>query len=570
MNFKIPVYLLALIAGYGVVGYLLRSSNLETPSVTSAAFSWFTYQGQDALFSNPLSEGSYQNPIMAGFYPDPSIVRVEDTYYMVHSSFAYFPGVPIFKSKNLVQWQSVGYVLDRPSQFSLGAIGTSRGIFAPTLRYNKGRFYLITTNVDGPQGNFLVTATDPSGDWSDPILLPEIQGIDPSMFFDDDGRVYITHNGEPEFGPLYDGHRAIWLWEFDPSSNRVIADSGRVIVNGGTNLQEKPIWVEGPHIFKRGSWYYLTCAQGGTAENHSQVIFRSTSIEQPFTAFKGNPILTQRDLPADRPNPVSATGHADFVQMPNGQWWAVFLATRPYDGEHYHIGRETYLLPVTWEQHWPVILPAGKAVPHQHPLPAAITIDPSLAANTGNFLWHDDFREEQLQWQWNFLRLPHPERYRTISGKGLELSASSIQLHDLQSPTFIGRRQQHHQFMAKTQLLPPAAGIRAGITVYQSERAYFFFYVERVDNTVYFTVDKRELSDLQTVASIPMTDIDPSALLDLEIHGKGAQFSFQAKISQSSEVRAFKVLTNVEGYFLSTQKAGGFVGNFIGLHVYSP
>ncbi len=294
------------------------------------------------------------NPILAGFYPDPSITRAGDAYYLVTSSFVYYPGVPIFRSTDLVHWTQIGSVLDRPSQLHVDSAGISRGIFAPVIRYHDGTFYMITTLIDRG-GNFIVTAKNPAGPWSDPIWLREVDGIDPSIFFDDDGRAYITNNGPPVETPLYEGHRAIWVQEYDVANKKMIGPRS-VIVNGGVDLAKKPIWIEAPHILKVKGQYYLICAEGGTADQHSEVVFRSSSPLGPYTPYSGNPILTQRHLDPSRAFPVTSTGHADFVETQNGEWWAVFLGTRPYANDTYNIGRETFLLPVRWVDGWPVIL----------------------------------------------------------------------------------------------------------------------------------------------------------------------------------------------------------------------
>jgi alpha-N-arabinofuranosidase len=245
----------------------LASSGLadERPAV---AFDWFRYEGRDPQFETPPAPGHYQNPVLAGFYPDPSIVRVADDYYLVNSSFAYFPGLPIFHSTDLVHWRKIGHAFDRRDQLRFeNGQGISRGLFAPTIRYHDGRFYIINTDVDGI-GNFIISASDPAGPWSDPVLLPAIDGIDPDLFFDDDGRGWIAHNGPPPGAPQYNGHRAIWLWEFDPGEMTLLTGSDRVLVDGGTDISRQPIWIEGPHLYKANGWYYLSCAEGGTEEGH--------------------------------------------------------------------------------------------------------------------------------------------------------------------------------------------------------------------------------------------------------------------------------------------------------------
>ena len=295
---------------------------------------------------HPLSgKDVVYNPILPGWYSDPSIcTNGEGDYFLVTSTFSYFPGVPIFHSRDLVNWKQVGHVLDRPSQLTgLGRQHTSGGIYAPDIKYNpKNRtYYMITTNVG--TGNFLVKTQDPSGAWSDPILLPQVQGIDPSLFFDDDGKAYIVNNDEAPGGkPEYDGHRTIRIVEYDVENDCTIGER-RIIVNKGVDPAAKPIWIEGPHLYKIDGKYFLMCAEGGTSDQHSEVVFRSDSPMGEYKPWHRNPILTQRHLPADRPDPVTCTGHADLVKTPDGAWWGVFLGCRPTKKGFENLGRETFL-----------------------------------------------------------------------------------------------------------------------------------------------------------------------------------------------------------------------------------
>jgi alpha-N-arabinofuranosidase len=253
----------------------LSAAKLMPGSAPPVAFEWFEYTGRDAVFCAPLAPGHFRNPIFAGFYPDPDICRVGDDYYIVNSSFAYFPGIPIFHSRDLVNWTLVGHVVDRPGQLDYDGLGVSRGIFAPALSHHAGLFYLVCTFVDAG-GNFLMTAAKPEGPWSDPVWLG-FDGIDPSIFFDDDGRAWLVNNGQPpDDMPSYDGQRAIWLQEFDIAGKRPVGPR-EIIVNGGANPADHPVWIEGPHLFKKDGWHYLICAEGGTSEGHSEVVFRSRS-----------------------------------------------------------------------------------------------------------------------------------------------------------------------------------------------------------------------------------------------------------------------------------------------------
>jgi xylan 1,4-beta-xylosidase len=333
-------------------------------SAQTATFSYFNYVGNDNRFDKKIDNArQYFNPILAGFYPDPSVCRKGDTYYLVNSSFSFFPGVPIFTSKDLVNWKQLGNVLDRESQLPLTHQRVSGGIYAPDITYNKNNqtFYMITTNVGA--GNFFVKTKYPAKGWSEPIYLHKINGIDPSMFFDQDGKGYIVHNA-PVMGKAdYEGQRAIRIFRFDVKGDSIIGEPTE-IVRGGTHVTEKPIWIEGPHLFRVGKFYYLMCAEGGTGSMHSEVIFRAKNPMGPWEEFSGNPILTQRSgLDPAREDIVTSTGHADLVQAPRGDWWAVFLGCRPYEDDFYNTGRDTYLLPVTWKDGWPTILEKGKVMP---------------------------------------------------------------------------------------------------------------------------------------------------------------------------------------------------------------
>ena len=281
----------------------------------TAEFDYFKYAGNDARFNVEIDKShQYYNPVLAGFYPDPSLCRVGDTYYLVNSSFTFFPGVPLSTSKDLVNWQPAGHVLDRPSQVPLKGQNVSGGIFAPAISYNKKNktFYMITTNVGA--GNFFVKSKDPSKGWSEPIYLPKIDGIDPSFFFDDNGKGYIVHNGPVVGGADYEGQRAIRLFEFDVKGDSIKGDF-KQILRGGTHVEAKPIWIEGPHLFKKDRYYYLMCAEGGTGGWHSEVILRAKNPAGPWEECTNNPILTQRTgLDPNRKDPVSSAGHADIVE----------------------------------------------------------------------------------------------------------------------------------------------------------------------------------------------------------------------------------------------------------------
>src|SRR5690606_37833844 len=330
-----------------------------TAQKNSPVFSKAVYAGNDKVYNeNPLEAGEFYNPILQGTYPDPSITRKGDDYYLVVSSFSMFPGVPIFHSKDLVNWTQIGHVLDRKSQLKVHDSGISMGIYAPVIRYNEynDTFYMITTQFAGGMGNIVVKSKDPHKGWSDPIKL-DFDGIDPSLFFDDNGKAYVIHNDAPNKGEeLYQGHRVIKIWEYDVEKDQVIAGTDKIIVNGGVDLSKKPIWIEAPHIYKKNGKYYLMCAEGGTGGWHSEVIFSSDNATGPFVPAPGNPILTQRHFAKNRKNKVDWAGHADLVVGPDDKYYGVFLAIRPNEEDRVNTGRETFILPVDWSGEFPVFV----------------------------------------------------------------------------------------------------------------------------------------------------------------------------------------------------------------------
>jgi len=546
---------------------LLLSFNCLSSTASSnatAIFYSFSYLGKDSVFNSPLAAGEFQNPILAGFFPDPSIVRVDEDYYLVNSSFSYSPGVPIFHSKDLVHWESLGHILVTPKQLPLKGQQVSRGIYAPTLRYHQGIFYLITTLVD-VRGNFIVTATNPAGPWSDPIELPDVGGIDPDIFFDDDGRVYITHNDSPIGQPLYQGHRAIWQWELDLKTQKIIKNSGHVIVNGGADISKKPVWIEGPHIYKIKGWYYLICAEGGTETNHSAVVFRARSLKDKFVAYEGNPILTQRDLDAGRENPISNIGHADLVQTKEGEWWAVFLGTRPYDKQYFNTGRETFLLPVSWKNEWPVILEKGKSVPYQLTAPAIAKTLKNVASTTGNFLWQDKFSTEKLLPEWNTLGTVKKPWYQLDSKNNeLRIAALENRLSGLAQPAFIGRRQQHTHFDAKAELqLPTSEKFSVGIAAFQSEVSHYYFAVERKGNSYRLFVEQTNKATPKILTSVALDKKTLTQNITLGIEGNAGTIDFYYHDKTGQRI---DILKNADAKILSTEVAGGFVGTYLGMH----
>jgi xylan 1,4-beta-xylosidase len=519
-------------------------------------FKWFEYSGHDSEYSAPLPAGSFHNPILAGYYPDPAITRAGDKYYLVNSTFTHWPLIPIHESTDLVHWKLIGHALRDPTKVTFDGLETSRGVFAPAIAYHDGTFYIVNTLI-GAGGNFVVTAKNPAGPWSDPKFLPNVDGIDPSLLFDSDGKAYLVHNGPPEGKPLYDGHTAIWLHEFDPAT--LTAGPKQLLVNGGTDISRKPVWIEGPHLYHINGWYYLMCAEGGTERNHSEVIFRSKSPAGPFEPYAGNPILTQRDLPADRTNPVTNAGHADLVQMKDGSWWAVFLASQPYAGYLFNTGRETFLLPVSFKDGWPVILEHGKPIPTTLAAPKATKHGAKGDALSGNFTQREEFRK-QLGPEWIQVHVPKKTWYTLLADGGLMMGYEKANLTDKVNPSFLARRQQHKNFEASTELRTPIKGVAAGLAAFQNEKSWYFLGVRRMSFGAMIFLERDAGSAPELVKQALLTTDGKGDTIKLRIRGDGGHYSFDYDGGGGWT----PLVENDDATILSSEKAGGFVGTVLG------
>lgn len=287
------------------------------------------------------------NPVLRGMYPDPSICLVDGTYYLVNSTFEYLPGIPVHTSADLAEWALAGHAVHDAAQFDHSQVGDSRGMFAPTIRHHDGLFYVACTSMDNG-GNFYVTARDVAGPWSAPVLLPDAQGIDPSLFFHE-GRAWWIGCREVA-DQQFDGETEVWMRELDPGRGELVGDE--LVI--WTRTMARAVWAEGPHLYHRNGWFYLMTAEGGTSFEHSVMIARSRELHGPYLPCPRNPVLTHRHLGhgAD----VQDVGHADLVEGTDGQWSMVVLATRPIDGQTV-LGRETHVAAVTWEDDWPVVNP---------------------------------------------------------------------------------------------------------------------------------------------------------------------------------------------------------------------
>ncbi|HVZ85892.1 MAG TPA: glycoside hydrolase family 43 protein [Polyangia bacterium] len=498
-----------------------------------------------ALAADPPRITSYRNPVLPGFHPDPSVVRVGEWFYLVTSSFEFFPGVPIHRSRDLVHWEPLGYVLSRDSQLPLATAGPSGGIFAPTIRYHHGTFYVITTNVSHGK-TFFVTAKDPAGPWSEPVWLSGLEGIDPSLFFDDDGKVYLTSTGSAP---------GIYAAQIDVATGKLLTPQRLIWTGTGGR------YPEGPHLYKIGGRYYLMISEGGTEYGHMVTMARASSPWGPFEPCPRNPILTHRNTPLSQP--IQGTGHADLVQDGEGSWWMVFLAFRPQGGFYWqHLGRETFLAPVRWDaQGWPVVN-EGKPIALDESvrgLPARPAPVPPV---------RDDFNGP-LGLSWNFLRNPVRASYSTTERPGwlvLHGTAVSLEQPDGVSPTFLARRQEHLHARIATRLdfVPGRDGEEAGLVLYRSPRHRYELGVRRGPGGREVFVRQTIGAYVSTVtAAAPAPGREP---LILQIDAEPTRYAF----SWGTAPDHLKPLGAAEPRLLSTEVAGGFIGTTVGPYALAP
>jgi len=396
----------------------------------------------------------YSNPVIRGFSPDPSICRVGEEYYLVNSSFEYFPGIPIYHSKDLINWEQIGNCISWNNPLSLRGVPNSGGIWAPTIRYVDGVFY-VTAAIEN-YGNFIVSATNPAGDWSDPVWV-DIGGIDPSMFFEEGNCYYCTTDrlgGEEE---------AISLAKIDPGSGKIL-EPFRIIWKGtGGGC------LESPHVYHIGDWYYILTAEGGTFFGHMITIGRSRCIWGPYEGCPQNPILTNRE---DITWQVLCTGHGDILEDANGNWWMLHLAIRMARRTMSHLGRETFLTPFHWEEDWPVFGNRRAA--------RLIEEGPVSGIQNCHDTWKDDFTDPDWDCRWRFLRNPELSCYERGNGV-LSLRPSLGSLGVAEVPTFVGLRQVDFdsELSVTISFDPVEDGEEAGIVIYHTHEFYYTFGIRR-------------------------------------------------------------------------------------------
>ena len=502
------------------------------------------------------SNQGFRNPVLPGFHADPSVCRAGDDFYLVNSTFQYFPGVPVFHSKDLIHWEQVGNCLTRPSQLDLTGLykqdnpelgWTNAGVYATTIRENKGRFYMVTT-VFPSRRHFYVWTDNPAGEWSEPIVIDfAIGSCDPTLYFEGDKCYFLWKEGD------------IKICEIDVETGKKIGE----IHHLGTGLGGR--YPEGPHIYKKDGYYYLMLAEGGTEQGHHVNILRSRNLFGPYEPNRANPILSHFNMEMQG-SEIQGLGHADLVQAPDSTWWMICLGYRTSGYLLHVMGRETMLAPVRWDENaWPVVNGNGTLTTDMHctTLPQVpMPLDP--VREKFNYVKRDvpaaSYSSIGLPWGWHSIGNSDYSRYSLTERKGwLRLKPTTTTLDKATSPTFVARRQTEKVFTATT--LVDAShigeGMQAGITAYAAPLNHYDVIVEKRGGKLYAKGNIRIGELAHCDKEVPLN----SNKVYLRITSDAAYYYMQV----SEDGKRFQTLGKMDFRYVSTEVIGGFTGVMLGV-----
>ena len=496
----------------------------------------------------------FQNPVLRGMYPDPSMCAANGKYYMVCSTFSYFPGVPLFESDDLINWKQIGHCLTRKSQLLLeNSSTTGGGIYAPTIRFNNGRFYMVVTNVSNI-GNFYVWTDDIYGEWSDPIKV-EQDGIDPSLFFDDDGKVYFISNGNDKTGRGY-----IQISQIDIETGKKLSENEPLWYGTGGR------YIEAPHMYKFNGYYYLLNAEGGTEYGHMVNYARSKNLKGPFEPCPANPILTNRNLGGYQ---LQGAGHGDIVQATDGTWWFCHLAFRQIDKymPFHHLGRETCMEPVIWKDDWFYIgTPCCNLFDKQGYGEALLEVELPFEHEfkQQNFNYHKTFQNLTTKNDWNFLRNPHEENYE-FGTDFLKIKATEKTTKNLEdSPSWVGIRQCAFEEeiscqveLLKSETVSKDSTAETGLSLFMDENHHYDIFITKEGNDFYAN-SRICVGQAESVKE------------KIKLESNKATFKILAnaycyQLFMQTE-KDMILLSQAETRYLSSEVAGGFTGVYLGFY----
>ncbi|MBR4554397.1 MAG: family 43 glycosylhydrolase [Ruminococcus sp.] len=484
----------------------------------------------------------FKNPVVKGFYPDPSVCFANGKYYMVCSSFQYFPGIPLFESEDLVNWTQIGYVLTRSEQVMLDKINSSGGIFAPTIRFNNGRFYVVTTN-DTTSQNFYVYTDDIYGEWSDPIYVDQ-GGIDPSLYFEKN-KCYFMSNGEDDKGVC-----GAVQCEIDIKTGKKLSESKCIWQGSGGRF------LEGPHLYKIGKWYYLMAAEGGTEYGHMITCARSRSLWGRYSRNPNNPVLTNRNK---APYIIQGIGHGDLIQDQNGNWFILSLGFRQIHlwMPFHNLGREVFLTPVKFGEDGWFTAGADGTTEESFEIEGDFTQNEKKNFTFGNTSWNVD---------WSYMRKPDLKKY-VLEDTKATLFGSDITLEDADSPTFLALRQKDFSFLMSADVAVAPEGndasarYEAGFTVYMCENEHYDVALrKRLGAEGYEVVLKLNIGGIKHVQkAVPIKSNKVKLIV------KADNFSYSFLFKEEDENIGMPIGYGYAKY-LTSEVSGGFTGVMLGMY----
>jgi beta-xylosidase len=471
------------------------------------------------------------NPLIPGFNPDPSVVLAEGAYYLVTSTFEYLPGIPVYRSTDLADWTHIGNVVTRPEQAGLGDVATGGGVWAPTIRYRDGVFYVIVTIAMSSRGCVVFTATDPAGPWSDGVTIDGVTGIDPDLAWDDDGTAYVTFSGLFTTGERAGQHAGIQQVRADLAAGKAL-EAPRSLWSG-TGLK----FPEAPHLYRRGGYWYLMIAEGGTERGHSVSVARGLSPEGPFDGHRANPVLSARSTA----RPIQNTGHADLVDTPDGGTALVLLGVRPLGimQSFSPLGRETFTTPVSWEDGWPRPEPVRLAARDEVEEEAFDFADPSALADPG----------------WLAVRTTLAS---VATVKDERLSITGCSGLDDPHPQFVGRRQRH--LSAAVSATVDAAAGTGGLAARYAEDHWIALEASGTQVTA-----RARLADLTHAWQVTV----PTGEVELRMEMSPPPGGFTPEAGGGDRIRllaAGELVTELDGRYWTAETCGSFTGRVIGLY----
>ena len=473
----------------------------------------------------------FPNPLIPGFSPDPSITRADGAYYLATSTFEYLPGIPVYRSTDLASWTHIGNVAPRPEQVSVADVATGGGVWAPTIRYHDGVFYIIVTVAMSPRGCVVFTATDPAGPWSDGVPIDGVGGIDPDLAWDDDGTAYVTFSGLSTSGEEMGQHLGIQQVRVDLVAGKALEPPRSLW--SGTGLK----FPEAPHLYHRGDDWYLLIAEGGTERGHSVSVARGPSPEGPFEGHPANPVLSA----CGTSRPIQNTGHADLVDTPDGGTALVLLGVRPLGltQSFSPLGRETFITPVSWADGWPQ--------------PEPVLLNPREAVDEEVFDFADPVALEEPGWL--AIRTP-PGSVASLADGRLSITGHTG-LDDPQ-PQFVGRRQRH--LTATVSATVDASGGTGGLAARYDEHHWFCLEVR--GSVVTARAHVAGLAQAWEV-TVPAGDVE----LRMEMSPPAATFNSAALGGDRIRLLAAGTLVaELDGRYWTAETCASFTGRVIGLY----